>query len=91
MADARCACGFTEGGEEALADHLLAVFTPEDSRRRDGTLHEEWQPALTCSCGVAATTPAGLDAHFLAMFTPPGAIGRDGAKHAQVVTRPTGG
>lgn len=81
MADAMCSCGFTESADEAMTDHLLAAFTPEDSRGRDGNVHEEWRATLSCSCGVATTTPAQLDAHFLAMFTPDNAIGRDGGKH----------
>jgi hypothetical protein len=81
MAGAMCSCGFTEGADEAMTDHLLAAFTPEDSRGRDGNVHEEWRTALCCSCGVATTTPAQLDAHFLAMFTPDNAIGRDGKQH----------
>jgi hypothetical protein len=81
MAGVMCSCGFTEGADEAMTDHLLAAFTPGESRGRDGKVHEEWRAALSCSCGVATTTPAQLDAHFLAMFTPDNAIGRDGKKH----------
>src|SRR5258707_4648431 len=69
MADAMCSRGLTERADETMTDHLLAVFTPEDSRGRDGELHEEWQVTRSCSCGVATTTPAQLGAHFLAMFS----------------------
>ena len=82
MAGAMCLCGFNEGADEAMTDHLLAAFTPGDSQGRDGRVHEEWQVALSCSCGVATTAPEQLDAHFLAVFTPDNAIGRDGKKHA---------
>lgn len=81
MVGAMCSCGFTEVADEAMTDHLLAAFTPGDSRGRDGNVHEEWRAPLSCSCGVATTTPARLDTHFLAMFTPDNAIGRDGKQH----------
>lgn len=81
MINARCSCGFSEGGDERIGDHLLEVFTPGDSRGSDGLVHEEWTATLTCSCGVATTTPNELDAHFLAVFTPDNAVGRDGNKH----------
>jgi hypothetical protein len=69
---------------EAMTDHLLAAFAPDDSRATDRLVHEEWTVALTCSCGVAATTAANLDRHFLAVFTPADQIGRDGRAHRVV-------
>jgi hypothetical protein len=84
MTGAQCSCGFTESGDEAIADHLLSMFTPDDDQGTDGRCHLEGGPALTCMCGLAAATAEELDAHFLAVFTPEGAIGSDGKKHEQV-------
>lgn len=81
MGDRRCSCGFTETAGEAITDHLLEAFVPEDCRASDGLVHEEVQPGLTCSCGLAAATPGELDAHFLRVFTPGDLVGRDGQKH----------
>jgi hypothetical protein len=75
-----CLCGFTELADETFTDHVLAIFTPADSRGADGLIHEEHQP-LACACGLTATTPQELDAHFIAAFTPAGAIGSDGRRH----------
>lgn len=84
MADKRCACGFTEAGDETINDHLLEVFTPEACRGNDGLLHEEAFPALTCLCGLVAATSQEMDAHFLSMFTPAGSVGPDGVVHRTV-------
>jgi len=78
---AQCACGFTELGDETLADHLHVVFTPDDMRGKDGLVHEE-RKRLACSCGLAARTPDELDGHFRDVFTPDDGVGRDGRKHA---------
>lgn len=56
MAGARCSCGFTEFGDEAVADHLLEMFASQDCRGNDGLPHLEVMPDLTCSCGLAAAT-----------------------------------
>lgn len=84
MADSRCSCGFRQSGDEAIGDHFLQVFTPEDDKGTDGLVHLEGEPDLTCFCGLIAATAEELDAHFLAAFTPDDAIGRDGTKHEPV-------
>src|SRR5512146_2724403 len=84
MADLRCSCGLAESGDEALTDHFLEVFVPNDSRAADGQLHDELAVTSTCACGVATFTPAELDRHFLAVFTPADSIGRDGLRHEQI-------
>jgi anti-sigma regulatory factor (Ser/Thr protein kinase) len=75
-----CLCGFTELADETFADHVLAVFTPEDSRGADGRVHDEAKP-LTCCCGFPATSPEELDLHFFHMFVPLNTTGTDGKKH----------
>lgn len=84
MSDAQCSCGFTEAGDEALGDHLLEVFTPDDCRGNDGLLHEEADPALTCFCGFAAAAAREMDEHFLAVFTRADAVGPDGKVHQAI-------
>jgi hypothetical protein len=82
MAETRCSCGFREGADETMTDHLLEAFTPRACRGNDGHLHEEAFPALTCLCGFAAATGQELDEHFLAVFTPGDRVGLDGRVHA---------
>ena len=41
MTDVRCSCGFRESGDEAITDHLLAMFEPQDGRGADGRYHLE--------------------------------------------------
>jgi hypothetical protein len=81
MTDIRCTCGFAETTEETLIDHLLEVFTPDDSKGIDGKIHEEGTPVLTCACGLTAASPEDLDIHFLQAFTPPDLTGCDGKRH----------
>jgi serine/threonine-protein kinase RsbW len=80
MTATSCTCGFTELADEAMIDHLLHVFEPDDHIGNDGLAHEERQP-LTCACGRTASTPEDLDAHFAKVFTPDDAKGRDGHRH----------
>lgn len=80
MPAAHCWCGFTEAPDETITDHLLAAFTPDDSRGPDGQVHDEGQPGH-CLCGLALATSAGLDEHFLAVFTPGDRVGNDGGTH----------
>ena len=77
----RCTCGFEALADEAVNDHLQAVFEPEDSAGTDGQAHLEQAP-LACSCGFSTASAAELDAHFLAVFTPADSVGSDGRKHA---------
>ena len=81
MTDIRCSCGFAETVAETLTDHLLEVFTPDDSKGTDGKVHEEGTPALTCACGLTAASPEDLDIHFLQAFTPPDLTGCGGKRH----------
>lgn len=83
MASVCCSCGFTEvtGVDEAIGDHLLRVFTPDDDKGADRRVHLEGDPGLTCLCGFRASTAAELDSHFLEMFTPADRVGADGAEH----------
>jgi hypothetical protein len=76
----QCSCGFKELDDEEIIDHLELVFEAEDSRGKDGLVHEE-RDLLTCFCGFAAITSEELDTHFLAVFTPNDAIGSDGERH----------
>ena len=84
MANARCACGFSEAGDETIDDHLAEVFTPDDGKGPDGKVHLEGQADLFCQCGAGGSA-VELDAHLLAVFTPAGRIGRDGEQHDRVV------
>jgi hypothetical protein len=77
----RCACGFTEAGDETITDHLLEAFVPADGMAADGRAHEEGDPAGACLCGAAFAGPRELDAHFIAAFTPSDSVGRDGKRH----------
>ena len=83
MPHTRCTCGFTELADENLTDHLLHVFTPEDSRGDGGLVHDE-AATLACRCGYAARTATDLDGHFLEAFTPADGIGRDGQNHEAI-------
>jgi hypothetical protein len=85
MTLAKCACGFTEdvAADETIADHLYAVFAPEDGKAADGLVHLEGEAGLYCMCGAGGTA-AELDAHFLTVFTPADYVGRDGKKHQPV-------
>jgi hypothetical protein len=83
MASARCACGFSEAGDETIDDHLAEVFTPDDGKGPDGTVHLEWEAALSCRC-AAGGSAAELDAHFLTVFTPADHVGQDGVRHERV-------
>jgi hypothetical protein len=76
-----CSCGFARLDDEEVIDHLLALFTPADSRGSDGQVHMEGRGALACFCGVTPTKAAEMDQHFLEMFTPTDSIGRDGKQH----------
>jgi hypothetical protein len=78
-----CLCGFTELDDETFADHIMAVFAPEDSKGIDSLVHEERQP-LACSCGYTAITAEELDTHFYRAFVPLDAIGTDGKKHGVI-------
>jgi hypothetical protein len=80
MTAVTCLCGFTELADETFADHIMAVFEPDDQIGHDGRAHEERAP-LTCACGATASTPADLDAHFLYAFAPRDHVGTDGNKH----------
>jgi hypothetical protein len=86
-----CQCGFTELADETFADHVLAVFTPQDSHGVDGRAHDESKP-LTCCCGFPATSPEELDLHFFHVFVPLNTTGTDGKKHGPVTgDEPAGG
>jgi hypothetical protein len=80
MTAAACVCGFTEAGDETVADHLRAMFTPDDDEGIDGRVHLEGETSLFCMCGAGGSA-SELDAHFLAVFTPADLIGRDGERH----------
>ena len=83
MTAAKCTCGFTEGLDETMDDHLLEVFAPEDGKGADGLVHLEGAADLFCMCGVGGSARE-LDAHFQAVFTPAGLVGRDGIRHEPV-------
>jgi hypothetical protein len=87
MTAAQCSCGFTEdeAGDEAIGDHLLEVFAPQDGRAADGLVHMEGEADLFCMCGVGGSADE-LDAHFLVVFTPPDLVGNDGRKHGKVMS-----
>jgi hypothetical protein len=88
MAGARCTCGFTEGGDERLGDHLVEAFAPDDGMGPDGLVHLEGEVSLLCMCGAGGSA-ADLDAHFLAVFTPADHVGRDGEKHESRPSSPS--
>jgi hypothetical protein len=79
-----CSCGFTRLDDEEVIDHLLALFTPGDSRGGDGRVHAEGRVALACFCGFTAAKPEDMDQHFLDMFGSTDSVGRDGKKHVAV-------
>lgn len=83
----RCSCGFSEvaGADEAITDHLLKVFAPEDDKGAAGQVHLEGDPGLTCLCGFRASGTAELDSHFLQVFVPADRVDPAGVEH--VVTR----
>lgn len=85
MTSVQCACGFTEAGDEKIADHLFEAFAPDDGRTADGRVHLEGEANLFCICGAGGTA-SELDSHFLAVFTPADLIGRDGGRHEPVST-----
>jgi hypothetical protein len=80
MINARCACGFSEAGDETIDDHLIEAFAPDDGKEPDGRVHLEGEVNLFCLCGTGGSA-AELDAHLLAVFPPADHVARDGAKH----------
>ena len=71
MTTPSCVRGLIEGeaGDETIADHLLAIFTPDDDEGTDGRVHLEGEASLFCVCGAGGSA-SELDAHFLAVSTP---------------------
>ncbi len=80
MPIARCLCGFAELDDETIADHLAAVFMPDDCVGNDGKVHDELS-GRACACGFFGSSASELEGHLAAAFTPGDGIGLDGREH----------